>query len=329
MPPRSSSASGLATTSDAPSADQIRDFADRVDVQLERVSRGSSPSSRSPPATPASRLRWPVRSGSGDLDLAVVASRAWDTVGVPTLAPLNAPFLVTTDELVAEIVTSDLSAELMAGLTGAGVAGLALLPEGLRHPFGFGEPIRSAADFDGQLMRAPWSRTSAAMFAALGARTTADDVDPATQRGAESSYRLTPAGVATGNIVFYPKINVLVANADLRDELTEAQWSALEQAAIGTRDWVVDDLPVRRSRGADVLHPRPGEIVAATDRQVADLQRRTAVVVDQLRDDPVTGPLVQQIEELAAGVDETDVAHPVSGCPGATMRCRSSTASTR
>ena len=42
---------------------------------------------------------------SGELEMGLIPSRAWDTEGVTTLRALNAPFLVTRDELVTEIIT--------------------------------------------------------------------------------------------------------------------------------------------------------------------------------------------------------------------------------
>ena len=85
----------------------------------------------------------------GDLDLALVAARAWDTVGVRTLSPLQAPFLVTSDELMAQVVADPIQDDLLAGLPEVGVVGLGLWPEGLRHPFGFGAPLNEPADYDG------------------------------------------------------------------------------------------------------------------------------------------------------------------------------------
>ena len=69
----------------------------------------------------------------GDLDMGMIPARAWDTEGVTSLRALNAPFLVTSDNLTAQIVTGVLAPEMLAGLETVGVTGLALIPEGLRH----------------------------------------------------------------------------------------------------------------------------------------------------------------------------------------------------
>ena len=79
---------------------------------------------------------------AGDLDMGMIPARAWDTEGVTSMRALHAPFLVTSDELAREVVTGDLADEMLAGLDELGLVGLALIPEGLRHPVGFGKPLR-------------------------------------------------------------------------------------------------------------------------------------------------------------------------------------------
>ncbi len=107
---------------------------------------------------------------SGKLDMGLIPSRAWDTEGVTSLRALNAPFLIDSDELLDDVVSSDeLADDLMSGLDKAGVVGLALFPEGLRHPFGLKKPLLGPDDYDGQAIRTPTSKTTAAVFAALGA----------------------------------------------------------------------------------------------------------------------------------------------------------------
>ena len=118
-------------------------------------------------------------------------------LGVSTLQALTTPFLITQDKVAAEVVQGDLAGRLMSGLDEVGVEGLALYPEGLRHPFGYERPLRGPRDYVGGTIRAAYSHTTYEMFEALGATAVDDEPDPTTQAGAESSYRLTPAGTAT------------------------------------------------------------------------------------------------------------------------------------
>jgi TRAP-type C4-dicarboxylate transport system substrate-binding protein len=298
---------GTGEAKTAPAADQIRWFAKRVGeltdgaITIKPVWLAAGDVQRFETAVAEQAI-------DGDLDLALVATRAWDAVGVETLAPLNAPFLVSSDELVARVVDEPIQHDLLAGLPEVGVVGIGLWPEGLRHPFGFGEPLNEPGDYDGTLIRAPYSATAQAMFRALDAKTTDGAPDPSRQRGAESAYRLAPAGVATANVVFYPKINALVANAELEAALTDAQRGALTQAAEDTRDWVLDTWPTDNEL-ARTFCDEGGTIQSASPAQAKAMLKATRPVVDAMAADDVLGPIVEKIREAAKGVQaETPLA---------------------
>jgi TRAP-type C4-dicarboxylate transport system substrate-binding protein len=293
----------------APAADQIRWFTKRLD-KLTDGAVTIKPVWLAAGDVPHFETAVAEQAIDGDLDLAVVASRAWDTVGATSLTPLNAPFLVDTDEIVNEVVTSPVKDGLLAGLPDVGVVGLGLWPEGLRHPFGFGDPLDSPEDYDGTLIRAPYSETTRQMFRALGADTTDGAADPKEQRGAESAYGIALAGEATANVVFYPKINTLVLNADVEASLTDAQRQALTQAADDTTDWVVDTWPSDNDFARTYCN-QGGRIQTATSAQVEAMVQATRPVVEAMRDDDETGPIVEQIESLAEGLEAEE---PLAGC---------------
>ena len=104
----------------------------------------------------------------GDLDLALVPARAWHDLGVEALRALQTPFLVDSDHLADLIVSSDLAGTMLDSLDAADVHGLALWPEGLRHPFGFARPLTSRRDFTGATLRAPYSQDTYDLLRALG-----------------------------------------------------------------------------------------------------------------------------------------------------------------
>jgi hypothetical protein len=248
----------------------------------------------------------------GQLDMAMIPSRAWDDLGVTSLTALTAPFLVTTDTLTDTIVTDDaLVDQLTSGLQAVGVSGLGLYPEGLRHPFGFDGPLRGAADYRGGLVRGAWSRTANAMFEALGATYTDTEADTGQMIGAESSYRLSPGGEATGNVTFFPKVNTLVINGGVRDRLSEEQLGMLQDAADATQDWVLDTLPTDAEAAATFCQ-EAGKISAASPADIDSLVAATRGVVDELRQDPTTSKLIDAIEDLAAN---DPAAQPVTACP--------------
>src|SRR5262249_5206838 len=132
-----------------PAADQILAFARNVDL----ASHGSI---RIQPAWHAAGdgPNWDQRVARmverNEIEMGLIPSRAWDTEGVTSLQALNTPFLITSDELLDKVVSSDVSGKLLAGLSAAKVHGLALFPEGLRHPFGIKRALMGPGDYDGK-----------------------------------------------------------------------------------------------------------------------------------------------------------------------------------
>jgi len=297
---------------DTPGAAQIMHFRDEVSersggtITVEPVWHAAGEDQR----------RWDQKVAGlvldGDLDLAMVPSRAWDDLGVDSLRAINTPFLITTDSLAADVVTDvDLVAQLTSGLDDVGAESLGLFPEGLRHPFGVRDALRGPADYEGGVVRSAWSRTANAMFGALGAELSDESLDPDTMLGAESSFRITPAGVATGNVVFYPKINVLTARGDLRDDLTEDQWAQLEDAADATGRWVLDTNPTD-AEAAAAFCDEAGKISAATPAEIGSLVAATRGVVDDLRQDAATASIIDAVEQLKRDDPAPDY---VTSCP--------------
>ena len=256
---------------------------------------------------------------SGELEMGMVPSRAWDTEGVTSLRALNAPFLITSDGLSADVVSSDLAGELMSGLDGAGVVGLALLPEGLRHPFGLTKPLLGPADYRGEVIRTPTSTTTAAFFAALQADVSQEEADPKKHAAMESSYAVQPKGMATGNVTFWPKINSLVINKKAYDDLGGEQREALQQAATDTRTWAISTTPddAEAARAFCAL----GRVVAqATSSDLKALESAAAPVYAELERDGQTRTLIQSIRDLK----QRSHAPPVSA-----VRCGSAKPSTK
>jgi TRAP-type C4-dicarboxylate transport system substrate-binding protein len=235
------------------------------------------------------------------LDMGLIPTRAWDTEGVTSLRALSAPFLITSESLAAKVVTSDLADQLLAGLDHANVVGLSLFPEGLRHPYGFGDPLLGPATYAGQTIRAPASAMSSAMFAALGAQLTDADIDQAAQAGMESEYAFKPSGIATGNVTFFVKINSLVISKAAFDRLTDQQRDTLRQAADQTQAWVIENAYADAERAAEFCQGG-SSIVAATDAEIAELEAAVAPVYAELEQDTATKGALDAIRAIKATV---------------------------
>lgn len=244
----------------------------------------------------------------GRLDLGMIPTRAWDTEGVTSLRALHAPFLVTSDALADQIVVADLAGEMMAGLDKAGVTGLALLPESLRHPFGFGRALLSPKDYVAKTFRTARSELGEATISALGAKPD-DLVGEAgveairagkvvgTDTGFLLAESLQAPAIATANVTFTTKVNSLVINSKVMSNLAPAAKKALHDAASATQDWVLDHR-VTEAEAARVYCSEGGTIVAASDADLAALQRAVQPVYDQLERDAATKRLLDRIREL-------------------------------
>jgi TRAP-type C4-dicarboxylate transport system substrate-binding protein len=265
----------------------------------------------------------------GELDMGLIPAGAWDVMGVTTLRALNAPFLVDSDTLVGDVASGDLASDLLVGLDEVGVTGLALIPEGLRHVFSFGDPLLAPDDFAGTSIRSPRSDTVYALFEALGAA--ANDVqgsefDTAVQdgslAGAESSY--SRAGglpgsqqSVVGNLPLFPKVEALVVNSARFDALTEEQRAVLQGAAERTREAVVA-ATVDDATQAKAYCEETGSVALASDEQLAAFDEAAEPIYAQLEQDPATASLIARIRELK---EKTAPAPPVTACehePGAT-----------
>jgi TRAP-type C4-dicarboxylate transport system substrate-binding protein len=250
---------------------------------------------------------------SGEFDMGVIPARAWDTEGITSMRALTAPFLVTSDELVNRIVTSNLAAEMLSGLDTIGVTGLALLPESLRHVFAFDHPLLSMADFKGATIRAPRSNTTFALFKALGAtpdplrggdgKRFEDGVHAGSVAAAESDFFLAadlPApATATGNLTFFPKLNSLVINSKAFDELSHGLQAVVREAAKHTLDWAIANERHDRDSAKEFCN-RGGTITTATDGDLAVIAQAARPVYDELKRDAATKAMLERISDFKA-----------------------------
>jgi TRAP-type C4-dicarboxylate transport system substrate-binding protein len=264
---------------------------------------------------------------SGELDMALVPARAWDTEGVTSLRALHAPFLVTSEELVEQVVTSELAGEMLAGLDAVDLTGLALIPEGLRHIFVFGESDQVSFDLADKVVWTPRSETAYALYSALGATPDSSNstdrnqgVEDGSIAAAESSFPiagfLPAASSASGNMTLYPKVNSIVVNNEAFDALGDDQQQALRDAAARTVEWAVEEMP-SESDGAAVFCRNGGRVVDAPDAVVTAATNAADPVYDELERDETTKVLIQRIREMKQALPNPSTVAPCGPEPAA------------
>jgi TRAP-type C4-dicarboxylate transport system substrate-binding protein/DNA-binding beta-propeller fold protein YncE len=251
----------------------------------------------------------------GTVDLALVASRAWDLVGVTSLQALQAPFLIDNDALAAAVTQSETAGRAMEGLADVGVTGLAMWPEDLRHPFSWlpDQPLLAPEDFSGKTILVQPSGVSRALVQALGGSVHVGDRDadvPAGRlHGAESGLlqgqSLPGTPTATGNVVFYPKFQVLVASTSALAELSPAQQDVIREAAAATQQEAIESHPAEAEASAAWCEAG-GAIAFASPDQVAAMETAAQPVFDRIAEDPLASSLISEIRTL----EETVIPSP-------------------
>jgi C4-dicarboxylate-binding protein DctP len=237
---------------------------------------------------------------SGGAAMAIVQARNWDDYGVTSLQALEAPFLITSDGLAAAATSGDLAADLMAGLAAKGVEGLALWPIDLRHPVSFGDPFLTPADMKDANIRIVGSRVTEDVIEALGAKPVrSGEIDDSEFDGAESAfdraYSLPAPGKFTGNVTFYPRVDVFFVNSAALAKLSPEQQAAVRSAAEATRADVVDSIESDAAQAKAYCDQEGGSVVLASKAGVAAFESVLEPVVESLERDDATKQLVARI----------------------------------
>jgi len=246
---------------------------------------------------------------AGKVQLAKVAARAYDTVGVTSFQALLAPFLIDNQTLEQRVLESKLAGQMLAGTNELGLVGLAVLPTHLRKPLGLSRPLVAVEDYRGARIGVREGQVAKATFTALGATPVGyvpggplSGLDGA-ELGLETihhgnQYDQHAKGV-TANVTFWPKPVTVVMNRKVFDSLTPRQQDTLRQAGasvIARQLKLMHDLNNREA--APILCQRGLRFLHASNQQLATLRRAVQPVYDQLERNGQTRSLLQQIQAM-------------------------------
>jgi len=254
-----------------------------------------------------------ARVTSGELAMAMVAARAWDDLGVTSLQALESPFLITTHGLAVAATSGDLADKLMSGLTGRGVRGLALWPIDLRHPLSFGKPFLSPADMKGATIRFVGSKITEDVIRALGGNPVhPDEVDDSVLDGVESAfdraYIVDRPGTYTGNVTFYPRVEVLFINETVFAALSTDQQAVIEAAAIATREHVLAGILPDADQARAYCAAGGGSVALASSTQLEEFAAALRPIATSIERDPLARDLVATVRALPEPAPEPAVA---------------------
>ena len=250
----------------------------------------------------------------GTLDLGLAASRSFSGEGITSFQALQAPFLIDNDALAEAVATSDTASEMLENLASAGLTGLTLWPEDLRHPFSMdpANPLLSPEDFQGITVRVTDHGVSDLLVKALGGNPIFEASD---YQGAEAGLlqgrSLTGRPAATGNVTFFAKYQVLFANAAAFDQLSDAQRSVLQEAAAAAQKKALADRPGDVAAGVEWC-AAGGTVVLASDEQVAAFQAAGQPVTDKLEENAFNAETIAAIRDLKAKTQPSPYAEACS-----------------
>jgi TRAP-type C4-dicarboxylate transport system substrate-binding protein len=245
----------------------------------------------------------------GKVDLAEVAVRPLDELGVHDFEAVTAPFLVDGFALEQKLLASPLTDRMLPAVRRVGVEGLAMLPGELRRPFGLTRRLLQPSDYRDAVIGIRPSRLAAATLRTLGASTrgyTSHELPPFVFDGAEldlvtlegNEYDIEGSSL-TANVAFWPNASVVVANGNVLGELTAEQRDVLHRAGrkalapaiarLRNEDRVEAGILCRRGRVA---------FVTATPSQVDALRAAVLPVYAELMNNPKTGRFIREIDAM-------------------------------
>jgi TRAP-type C4-dicarboxylate transport system substrate-binding protein len=262
----------------------------------------------------------------GTLDVADVASRAWESLGVETFRAYQVPFLVTSRELLDRAVTGPVANAMLASLKPIGVTGLAIVPLGIRYLYST-RPLSTLAQFAGARIRIPVSATTSEVLSQLGAtpvmtrggggpqdlqglrdgKLTAVEFDP--EHADSGIVQVAPYVVVNAPLLAKTSTFAINSVALRRLPATDAGWlrKAAEQAAASVA-YSSADRVAWASLCAQGLKP-----LALTVSQFNALHNAEAPTYYDLSSDPATALAIDRIGGLAASTPRMD---PWATCRG-------------
>jgi TRAP-type C4-dicarboxylate transport system substrate-binding protein len=245
------------------------------------------------------------------VDLGWVGSRVFDTMGAPEFQALSAPMLVDSYPMENAVLRSGIPDRMLPGLAKIGVAGLGVLGEGLRLPFGR-RPLITPANWRGVRFGTYRSDIQEQAIRALGATPVVafgpyrtHDLATGRIQGFELDIRRYVRDVgpvqrlyAVVNVALWPQFDVLIANPRGLASLTAQQRRWVQQAA---GDAARDSVALASGgTAADIRQACAvgARFVTATAAELAAMRRALSVVYQNMETNPQTRAIIQQLSRL-------------------------------
>jgi TRAP-type C4-dicarboxylate transport system substrate-binding protein len=272
----------------------------------------------------------------GSIGMALVSTTVWDSAGVRVFQPLQAPFLITNYALDESVLGGPIGRAMLASRNGPaklGLVGLGMVEGGLRKPVGRAVALKSPADFNGKVLRAPPTQVMSSALSALGAQPVAmplGDVSAALKQGVidgvEANYGLIAtqkfyegAQFVTSDVNLWPFPAAMVISKARWDNLAASQRTILRNAGANLAKTEIEGVFINPRPGATdfvkVLCDAGLTFAIAGEANKQALAAAVQPVLDTLAADPNTGGFLKQIQAAkAAAAPDPPLAPLPAGC---------------
>jgi TRAP-type C4-dicarboxylate transport system substrate-binding protein len=254
----------------------------------------------------------------GRVDLGVTSTGVLDSMGVTSFEALSAPLLIDSNELADAVLESDLSHEMLDGLSKLGVTGIGVAFQALVYPLSEDRPLVDVADWNGVRFGTLRSLIQETAIRALGAspvevfgpaRDAALDANDIQAfdfgiYGYRSEFHLGMAEqvpYVASNVVLWPRFNVLLANPDLLSSLSDEQ-RAWIQRAMAQAEALSASQNGKEGRAVRVACRRGARFASARPPELDAIRIALAPVYQRLEQDPGASTFIREIEDLKARV---------------------------
>ena len=122
--------------------------------------------------------------------------------------------------------------------------------------------------------------------------------------------RCREPGTVTANLTLFPKVNTLVINSEVFDDLDDERQDVLRTAAAGAREWAATTQAVPEPELAAAHCDVGGSVVLTTDAELSTFEEAAASVYAELERDETTRDLIERIRELKAEMPEPAAVEP-------------------
>jgi TRAP-type transport system periplasmic protein len=249
---------------------------------------------------------------TGTVDLGVVGSRVFDTMGIRTFQALTAPMLIDSYGLENALIRSGISGQMLASLGSLDVAGLGLLANGIRMPVAVSRPLVAPADWRGITFGTFMSEGQEEAIRALGA-TPRVAIGPlrdhflATGQLQGFEFSLPPyrdgsywsqARYITANVDLWPQMDVLVASPQRLAKLTPQQRGWLQEAAREAADRSANLIATSETGLVPILCSHGAQFAEAGQGDLLSLREAFAPVYSSLERDPQTKSFISRIQAI-------------------------------